>query len=268
MYRVITKQPANRTDGSPRNSWDGLALVALVALVACACPGTQRNDAPAPVIVSEPASPYVPPAGAVLTVMTRIVDNAPAGLLDRAASVRLRLHLDTGETYEWSTPIGGEGIWFLDGAQGEGRLEVDVLGPENQRVAFNSARTSELQGLVGTLLFEFASALPEGEFLRCTECSSPERLSDIRGFDHAGLFWRSGGSHITEDAEAITIQFRQAREIEVVTEIIETSGGVLLGPFPVPRNQSVYSVRPVRGSTIDFAKRLSIIPGLIGVELP
>ena len=262
MYRVITKQPESRTDGSPRNPGDVLVLVALVALVALVVlrnPGTQRTI-PAPVIVFEPTHPmYL--SWSCSAVMTRIVANVPAGLLDRAASVYLHLHLDAGETYEWSTPIGGEGSgsWTVRKVKD---VWKSMYWDRKSASCFQFSPDVRVAGVgwYAVVRVRFRTTRGGAQVPECSKNDYPISVGSIML-----ALWRSGGRHFERTRRRYhSVSTGPGNRIRGRGE---TCGGVLLGPFPAPRNQTVYSVRPL-GTTIDFAKRLSVIPILLGWSCP
>jgi len=228
-------------------------LIVGVALICCT--GNQRDAAPdteAPAVEPLPP-PYEPPAGAVLSVTTSLSSNAPAATLDHAAWLRLRLDLEDGRTAEWSTPLGGDGVWFIDGARGTGRLAVELFSPSNRRVAFNTTRTSELQGLVGHLAFEVSP-------------SGAERLSDIRGLDHAGLYWRTGGRTLVADDEPLLLTARAGLDAETMASRLRDLG---VEPQSSERASGVWhwTVVSTQGTAIDVARRLARSPEITGIAL-
>jgi hypothetical protein len=240
--------------------------LALVALAASGCRASQRDEPPTgPLPVEEPAPPatWTAPPGAVLTVTSAVSREAPAGLLDRAAAVRLRLSGGAaGAPTELLLPLPATASWVLPGARGAADLEVTLVTARGEVLAQNRFRTGPLDGMVGSLRLEVG---PRGEVAPCYECTEPALLSDVRGFVDTGLWYSAGGHAVSEHGDVLRVGLRPWIDDAEAVRIAEGAGGVARGAPVDAEGLRWLEVEPGARSSLDVAMALANEAGVQSV---
>lgn len=257
----------------PRPARPLIDVLLLCSLLLPGCTGQRDRD---PGVVSPPpeserpppaaAPPYVPPPGAVLSVLTHIGANAPAGVLQEIGLLQIRVRPGGGPSAEISLPVGGSGILPLPGTSGSSVIEVTAISPAQEVVASNAISMSEVRGAIGVLALEIAT----GDALRgCLGCSAPDRLVDLPPLHDTAIYWSAGTRTISENGDVLHVGIRAAVGVDEATGVIERAGGTLASQGRDDQNGLVWwMAAPADGlDGLDLALALASRPEVKVIEV-
>jgi hypothetical protein len=162
--------------------------------------------------------------GCVLTVVTRIAENAPAALLDEVAALDVELVSAQGGTDALYLPVRGSGILSLPQARGRGILRVRVLDPQQEVLADRTVDVFELGGVVGVVGLELG---PQAERRACGRCSEPGLLAELPDLDFVGLFL-STGAEVAPAHAPLHVAFRAVEMDDNIEALVNTAGAVVM----------------------------------------
>lgn len=207
------------------------AMASLLCWPACRHADSQRepdlaaSEPPAVrrIALPEPAGTETP-EGCVLTVVTRIAENAPAALLDHVAALDVELVSAQGGTDALYLPVRGSGILSLPQARGRGILRVRVLDPQQEVLADRTVDVFELGGAVGVVGLELG---PRAERRACGQCSDPVLLAELPDLDFVGLFL-SAGADVAPAHAPLHVAFRAEEMDDNIEALVNTAGAVVM----------------------------------------
>lgn len=210
------------------SSW---VIASLLCWSACRHADSQREpdltatESPAVRRISLPEAPVAEQAqGCVLTVVTRIAENAPAALLDHVAALDVELVSAQGSTDALYLPVRGSGILSLPQTRGQGTLRVRVLSPGQEVLADREVDISELGGLVGIVGLELG---PSAERKACGQCTNPALLAELPDLDFVNLFL-STGAEIAAPHASLHVAFRALEMDDNIEALVNTAGAVVM----------------------------------------
>lgn len=189
---VRSKRPSNRS------LW--VVTVVLLSSLSC-CRGNQRDQLPelnGPVGEAPETAPYVPPNQAVLSLISTVAPDAPAGVLDVVSSFGVEITPRQGDRRRLILPVNGAAVLTVDELSGSATVDVELLGPNMQLLSSNRIRLASIAGTIGVLTLEISAAAPRRG---CHRCSTPERLLEIPGLHETNVYWSAVG-HVPERVDA------------------------------------------------------------------
>ena len=255
------------TDSPQLASFVAVATLAVCVLAGMHCRSSNGPSGPeAEVATRPPAEPsYHPPSDAVVTLLSRVSEDAPAASLDHVGFLKVVFQGGVSDPEVVQLPLGGSTVLVLRDITGSVDVEVTAYSPRAEPLSVNSLRSEQLSGAVGVLAFEVS---PSGTNRGCLRCTSPVASNLLPGLHETFLFWSAhSGSPQRQDSD-LHIAMRTTSDLDSGRACVSAAGGIVAGQSEPSNGVVWWQISPTPNTDpIALAISLSACSGIKGIEM-
>ncbi len=243
-----------------------LAFTLCLGLVGFHCRSGNGPDGRTEVVSTPPTEPvYQPPSDTVVTLLSRISDDAPAASLDHVGFLKVAFLGGVSDQEVIQLPLGGAAMVVLREVVGPVEVEVTVYSPQAEPLSVNSLRSEQLSGAVGILAFEVS---PSASGRGCIRCTNPVASNLLPGLHETYLYWSSHSSSPQRQDSDLHIAMRATSDLELARTCVSTAGGSILREGQANDGLVWWRIGPTPNTDpIALAIALSACSGVKGIEM-